>query len=400
MTFSPASLDLPRTTELRDRLMGWCDVNSGSDHRAGLDRMRAILAEALRTFPGRFEEIDLGAGQPKALRVRCREEAPIQVLLNAHYDTVYGATHPFQHCELLDADTLRGPGVVDDKGGILVLLTALQAFEKLRGEKEVGWEILLGPDEEIGSPASEPMYRDAAARHHFALVFEPCRENGDLIRARKGTGVFTATCRGRAAHAGRDPENGRNAILALAEYLLQAAKLPSELPDVMLNIGNIRGGGAVNIVPDLASAELNARVSRISDADKVIARLRELAAPINAREGLQLEITGQFNRPPMENTPETDALFAAYQDCGHALNLSFGRQDVGGGSDGNLLQAAGLPVLDGVGVLGGGMHSEREWIRLSSIAERARLTALFLARLNAGEIRLPDSIRRRQLACG
>lgn len=400
MPFSAASLDLPRPAELRDRLIGWCDLNSGSDHRAGLERMRAVLAEALRTLPGRFEEIDLGAGHPKALRVRCRDEAPIQVLLNAHYDTVYDAAHPFQRCELVDADTLRGPGVADDKGGILVLLTALQAFEKLRGEKEIGWEILLGPDEETGSQASEPMYRAAAARHHFALVFEPCRENGDLIRARKGTGIFTATCRGRAAHAGRDPENGRNAILALADFLLSAARIPAELPGVMLNVGNIRGGGAVNIVPDLASAELNARVSSVADAARVVARLHELAAPINAREGFRLEITGQFNRPPMENTPESDALFAAYQDCGHALDLAIGRQDVGGGSDGNLLQAAGLTVLDGLGVLGGALHSEREWVKLSSITERARLTALFLARLNAGEIRLPDSLRRRQIACG
>lgn len=400
MPISPDALELPRKTELRDRLIGWCDVNSGSDHLAGLDRMRAILRDALRTLPGRLEEIDLGAGKPKALRVRCRDEAPIQVLLNAHYDTVYAAAHPFQKCEITDADTLRGPGVADDKGGILVLLTALQAFEKLRGAKDLGWEILLGPDEEIGSAASEPLYRDAAARHHFALVFEPCRENGDLVRARKGTGIFTLTCHGRAAHAGRDPEKGRNAILALSEYLLAVARLPDELPDVMLNVGNVRGGGAVNIVPDFATAEINVRVSRMADAERVVARLRELAAPLDAREGFRLEIAGRFNRPPMENTPAGDALFAAYQNCGRMLELSFDRQDVGGGSDGNLLQAAGLPVLDGVGVHGGGLHSDREWVRVSSLVERSQLAALFLARLNAGEIVLPDSIRRRQLACG
>ena len=393
MPIDPSALELPRKTELRDRLIAWCEVNSGSDHSAGLGRMLAVLRDAFRALPGRMENVALGAGRPHAFRVVCRPEAPVQVLLNAHFDTVYGAEHPFQHCEIIDADRLRGPGVADCKGGIMVLLTALQAFEALPGEKRIGWEVILGPDEEIGSHGTAPVYAATAPRHAFALVFEPARENGDLVRARKATGTFIATCHGRAAHAARGPGAGRNAILALAEFLLATARLPDELPGVMINVGNIRGGAAANVVPDYATAEIDARISHSADAAKVEARLRELAAPINTREGFRLELAGGFTRTPMEATPATEALFAAWQACGRMLELQFDWQSVGGGSDGNLLAAAGLPVLDGLGPIGGELHSDREWIRLSTLVERAQLAALFLARLNAGEIAPPE--RRR-----
>src|SRR6185503_2042905 len=132
-----------------------------------------------------------------------------------------------------------------------VMLAALQQFERSSHAAELGYEILLTPDEETGSVASRPVLEAAAAtgRFAFALVFEPARANGDLVKSRKGTGIFTLTCHGRAAHAGRDPGAGRNAILALAEYLPRVDGLNRELPGVMLNIGSIRGGGAVNIVP-------------------------------------------------------------------------------------------------------------------------------------------------------
>jgi glutamate carboxypeptidase len=346
----PDSIELPRDSELRDRLITWCDINSGSGNPAGLEQMRHVLADAFAALPCKVSEVDLGAGNPRALRAVCRPEAKIQVLLNSHFDTVYGPEHAFQKCELVERGTLRGPGVIDDKGGILVILATLQAFERTPQASRIGWEVILGPDEETGSAASAPLYSEAAPRFHFGMVFEPARENGDLVRARKGTGIFTATCHGRAAHAGRDPAAGRNAILALAEFLLTVARIPESLPDVMVNIGVIRGGGALNIVPDLATAGINARLSS--------------AATITARDGFRLEITGQFNRGPLEVTPAREALFDAYRATARALSLDFGWQDVGGGSDGNLLAAAGLPCLDGIGAHGDGMHSDREWVRI------------------------------------
>jgi glutamate carboxypeptidase len=376
---------------LRDLLVRWSEINSGSDHPAGLARMRAALGAEFSSLTGAIvDDVPLPGTAARALRVRQRPTAPIQLLLSGHYDTVYGADHPFQKCDQPDVHTLRGPGVADMKGGLVVLLAALREFEHTPAAARVGYEILLTPDEETGSVASRALLEAAAPRFQLALIFEPARENGDIVQSRKGTGIFTATCHGRAAHAGRDAREGRNAVVALAEFLVAAHRLPGDYPGVLLNVGSIRGGGAVNIVPDLARAEINLRITRADDAPRVLDRLRALAGPINAREGFRLELAGQFNRLPLEAGPVTTAMFAAYQQCARDLSLPApGWTHVGGGSDGNLLSAAGLPCLDGLGPIGGHLHSAEEYINLPSLVERTRIAARFLTKLATGEIVLP-----------
>jgi glutamate carboxypeptidase len=371
---------------LRDLLTSWCNINSGSENVAGLERMRHALAAEFAKLPhATVEEVALPGANAKALRVRIRPAAPRQLLFSGHYDTVYGAEHPFQTCTLVDEHTLRGPGVADMKGGLVVMLAALREFEASPLAAQIGYEILLTPDEETGSVASRPAIEAAArsGRFEFALVFEPARANGDLVKSRKGTGIFTVACHGRAAHAGRDPSAGRNAILALAEYLPHVDALNRELPGVMLNIGQIRGGGAVNIVPDYAEALVNIRITRAVDEPLVLNRLRELAASINAREGFRLEISGQFNRSPKETTPAEEKIFAVWQQCARELGVSLSWQHVAGGSDGNLLSAAGLPNLDGLGVVGDHLHSDREFVHLPSLVERAQIAACFLEKFAA-----------------
>ena len=386
-------LALPaRTPELAALLEAWSLINSGSGHLAGLERMRtALRAEFSRAFPAALvEEPALVGTNARALRLRLRPDAPRQILLNGHYDTVYEATDPFQTCTRPDADTLRGPGVADMKGGLVVLLAALQAFEQTPGASALGWEILLTPDEETGSHGSAPLFVEAAARHTFALVFEPARPSGDIVQSRKGTGSFTATCRGRAAHAAQVPSPGRNAILALAEFLLGAAKIPAELPGVLVNVGNIRGGSAAtNVVPDFAQSELDVRITRVADREPLLARLHALAAVINARDGFRLELTGSFNRPPKECGPAEESAFAAWQQAARDLGqVPPSWVHSGGGSDGNLLFAAGLANLDAVGPLGDHLHSDRERVVISSLATRAQIVALFLTRYAAGEVLL------------
>lgn len=377
---------------LRDQLVTWGGLNSGSDHLAGLMRMAGALHDACTELTPDTALVPVAGDGRVAVRARRRPEAPIQILCSGHYDTVYGTGHPFQTCTLRDATTLNGPGVADMKGGLVILLAALRAFEHTPQATQIGWEIVLTPDEETGSAASRPLLEEAARRHNLALIFEPARENGDIVQSRKGTGIFTVAVHGRAAHAGRDPRFGRNAIVALAELLVSINRIPDELSGVLVNIGSVRGGGAVNIVPDLASAELNARITRAEDADAFLARLQALAAPISARDGYRVEIVGQFNRPPMEAGPVSTAMFTAWQACARDLGLApFSWVHVGGGSDGNLLAAAGLPCLDGLGPVGGELHSEREWVHLPSLVERAQLAALFLHRLALGEIMLPHS---------
>lgn len=346
MSLPDAIATLPRPAdELCDRLTKWCNQNSGSDHPAGLAAMLELLHPAFAMLPGlKLERVTLAGTTARALRVRVRPKAPVQVSLSGHYDTVYGAAHPFQKCDLVAPDRLRGPGTSDMKGGLVVLLAALQAFEQTPQAKHLGYEILLGPDEETGSQGTAPLLQEAAKRHHLGLVFEPARANGDLVKSRKGTGIFTLTCHGHAAHAGRDPTAGRNAILALCEILPPIGELVDELPGVTVNIGTIRGGSAANIVPDFAEAVVNARVTKAGDDALFLRRLHEICAPLNARHGYRLEIGGGFNRGPKVETPFEVARFADWQKCGAEFGLNLNWQHVGGGSDGNILAAAGLPT--------------------------------------------------------
>lgn len=396
----PASIValVERQAELAALLEQWCNLNSGSGHAAGLERMRRALREEFaRSFPAATID-EPSAEAPgfnptgvKALRVRVRPTAPIQILLSGHYDTVYESGDAFQTCRWIDADTINGPGVADMKGGLVTLLAALQAFEQTPHAERIGWEALITPDEETGSHGSEPLFVEAAARHHFAFIFEPARPTGDAVHSRKGTGNLRVTCHGRAAHAAKVPNDGRNAILALAEYLLAIGRLPGEMPGVLLNVGNIRGGGAAtNVVPDFAEAEVDVRITKVADREPLLARLHALAAPINARDGLRLELQGGFNRPPKECLPAEEAIFKEWQCAGADLGVpAFSWVHAGGGSDGNLLTAAGLPNLDGIGPIGDHLHSNREYCRVNTIAPRAQLAALFLHRLASGEIALP-----------
>jgi glutamate carboxypeptidase len=172
----------------------------------------------------------------------------------------------------------------------------------------------------------------------------------------------------------------------LAEFLQRTEPIAREIPGVLLNVGLITGGSAANIVPDLAEAQMNIRATQMADGEAVLQRLRDAAAPINAREGFSLEIAGQFNRPPKEISAADEALFQAWQSTALAFGERLGWQDVGGGSDGNLLSAVGLPTLDGLGAVGGELHSPNEFVYLTSLVSRAQIAALFLHRLAIGEI--------------
>ena len=394
----PSIAALPaRTAELGALLEHWANINSGSGHAAGLARMADTLrADFSRAFPAAtIEEINTdapGFNPPgsRALRIRLRPAAPTQVFLCGHYDTVYEADDAFQVCRWLDATTLNGPGVADMKGGLVTILAALQAFEATPHAASVGWEVLLTPDEETGSHGTAHLFRGAARDHQFGFVFEPGRPNGNIIHSRKGTGGLVATCHGRAAHAAKVPNDGRSAILALAEFLLDAAKIPSEMPDVMVNVGNIRGGtAATNVVPHFAESEIDIRITKIADSEPLLARFQALADRINTRDGIKLTHKGGFNRPPKECLPAEEAVFPEWQRAARDVGVpEFTWVHGGGGSDGNFLTAGGLPNLDGIGPIGDNLHSDREFCRVETIAPRAQIVALFLHRVAAGEIKL------------
>ena len=389
----PAAIaSLPdRTPALVDLLESWANINSGSGNLAGLDRMRAALrATFAPAFPGAAVDEPACPGTARALRLIMRPSASVRILFSGHFDTVFEANDPFQRCTRPDDKTLRGPGVIDMKGGLLTILACLQAFEQTPSSSRIGWEILLTPDEETGTHGSRPLFEIAAKRNHFGLVFEPARPNGDIVKSRKGTGGYRVTCRGKAAHAAKVPNDGRNAILGLSEFLLAASRLPAEIPGVLLNVGNIRGGGpATNVVPDFAESELDVRVTTASDRAELEKRIAELAGRIDGRDGFRLELKGWFNRPPKECGPVEEKVFRDWRTAASDLGVPpFNWVHTGGASDGNFLSAFGLPNLDGVGPIGDQLHSDREFIVTPSIAPRAQVAALFLHRLAAGDVSL------------
>ena len=386
----------------------FASINSGTYHLAGLQQLsRAIdlefaslqadTSEHLQLPPhrkidsrGNLVEPPLG----EALRFRKRADAARRVFLCIHMDTVYPESSPFQQTTLLDANKLRGPGVTDAKGGIVIMLVALECLERFLAERRtgmsalLGWEVLLNSDEEIGSPGSSRFLLEAAKRNHLGLLFEPALPDGSLVSERKGSGNFTVVVRGRSAHAGRNPQDGRSAIVAAARIVVALHDLPRQLQGLTVNVGHIEGGGALNMVPDLAIARFNTRLptSGVSAA-AVHEQLERLLDSFN-RDGITAHLHGGITSPPKVAPPGSPIALLMKQiaACGKELGLELNYRPTGGTCDGNRLAAAGLACVDSLGARGDQIHSPEEFVYLDSLAERARLTALFLMKLAAGEI--------------
>ncbi|MGE0182016.1 MAG: hydrolase [Parvularculaceae bacterium] len=390
--------------EMTARLKDWCAINTGSANLDGLSAMRGVLSDA---FAALDAEVETVSSAPQSvvtakgdvvekklgdcLRVVKRPQASVRVLLAGHMDTVFGADHPFQSIRMIDDDTMNAPGAADMKGGILVMLYALMAVERSRFAERIGYEVILNADEEIGSPGSSAILHEAAKRAQFAMVFEPAMPDGKLAGARKGSGNFSAIFSGRAAHAGRDHASGRNAIIAAAEFASAVDALSGKREGLTVNVARIDGGGPNNVVPDNAVVRFNVRVEKAEDADFALAEIGRLIDAVSAREGFSAHLHGGFARPPKPMTRELEAFFNALKQCGVELGLDIGWKATGGVCDGNNIAAAGIPVIDTLGARGGDIHSSSEFVKLDSLEERAKLSALLLLRVAAGDIPNPGA---------
>lgn len=370
-----------------NRLIKWASINSGSHNGEGLELMLQALVEDFSRLSGELKILPL-LEHYKALKITCRPHAPIQILFNGHMDTVYGKGHPFQVSTKIKDNVLQGPGVADMKGGLVVMLEVLTIFEQSPWAKNIGWEVLIVPDEEIGSPYSGHLLETAAKRHTFGLLFEPCLPDGSLVRSRKGVGTFTATAHGIAGHAGRDFSSHNNAITGLCRFLLEVNEFNNEFPKASFNIGHIEGGGPVNVIPDYAMAQIGIRINTQEEQVNIEQRLRQLVNFLNKDQKVQIELAGRFSRPAKPPSLSADALYQEFEVCGKELGIILGWKDSGGASDGNNLAAAGLPNIDNLGVHGDYIHSDREYVFLESLVQRSQLTTLFLMKLASGEITL------------
>lgn len=387
-------LDLVSKDRLQmiDLLVKWSSINSGTYNFKGLKKMAATLAESFSSLPGELQMIDLGPHKVPVLQSVCRANAPMRILFNGHMDTVYGEESSFQNCTFLDKNILQGPGVTDMKGGLVILYEVLKIFEQTPWAKNIGWEILIDSDEEIGSPYSAPLLEEAAKRNHLGLIFEPSLPDGSLVRSRKGTAIFTISAKGQAGHAGRNFNSEDNAIIGLSHFLIKVDELNRELPGCIFNVGAIEGGGVVNTVPEVAYAKIAVRYVTYEDKKRIEERFAELTASVNKSQKVQIEFASKFMRPPKMPSSLTDDLYKEFESCGKDLGMALGWKDSGGASDGNNLAAAGLINIDNLGAEGDNIHSSEEYIVLESLVRRAQLTLLFLMKLASREITLPDNV--------
>lgn len=402
-------LDFAATREWIDGQQGemirlvreWSAINSGTYHRAGVDRMRDRLVADFaplgvtpsfhdlppeRALDEAGREVDHPLGQ--AISWRKRPEADFQVLFAIHYDTVFPERHPFQEAVWRDADTLTGPGVVDAKSGIAIIRTVVRALEASPLAEKIGWEIFLNSDEEIGSPGSAALLRERAPDYDLGLLFEPALPDGSLAGARKGSGNFSVLIRGRSAHVGREFHLGRSALHRAARLVvdLDAINRADDSGAVTVNVGKIDGGGPANVVADLAVVRFNVRVPDDRSMRALRARLDELVAELNTEEGYSAALYGDISSPPKAFEDGTAALFAALAASGQAEGVALRHKHTGGVCDGNKLAAAGLPNIDTLGGRGGGAHSDQEFLVVDSLTERARLVTRLLWDMAAGEV--------------
>jgi glutamate carboxypeptidase len=395
MTAIPAAsaiLDRIGAEPMLDHTRTWAAINSGTRNLAGLAVIAAALTDAFSALPGDVSLIDpapaesVGAdGSVSAIEhgrhlvLRVRPGATTRMLFTGHMDTVYPADHPFQDQQFLDANTLNGPGVADMKGGLALLLAALKAVEMSPLASRIGYDVMINSDEETGSFSSAALIAELARGKVAALTYEPALADGTLAGARGGTGNFSIVVRGKSAHAGRNPDDGRNAIVAASDLAVRL--FAAKQDGLAVNPARIEGGGPNNVVPDLAILRINFRPASPDAITTAQAAIDAAIAQVSADRDVRIELHGGFNRPPKPIDAGAAKLFALVKDAGADLGLDIGWKPTGGVCDGNNIAAAGVPVVDTMGARGGAIHSADEFLLVDSLAERAALSALTVLKI-------------------
>src|SRR5580692_12150762 len=385
---SEAQRRLAYFSERRDAMVSTIrdlvEIESPSDNKEAVDRVAEAVAERFSRLGGevRFHRTkEFGSH----LQVNFAGKSAKPVLLLGHYDTVYPlgtlATMPCR----VDHNRLTGPGVLDMKSGIALMLHALAGLQEWNSNDEGRSGGLLRPvtvllvsDEEVGSNSSRAITEALARRSAAVLVFEPSYgRRGAVKTARKGVGEYLVKVTGKAAHAGLDFEKGANAILELARQIEKLSSFTELKKGLTVNVGVVSGGSRTNVVPSEATARVDVRIARLNDAagiDKKVRRLR----PFNRK--CKVEITGGINRPPMERTAGVAALYEQASAIARELGWKLEEAAVGGGSDGNFTAGLGIPTLDGLGGVGDGAHATHEHILISKLPRRAALIAGLIER--------------------
>lgn len=372
------------------------NINSGSLNKAGVDAMTEIFRAELialgfstRTLPGERIEMPSCPGSDYAIDVAdhllaSKDGSGTRLLLMGHLDTVFPTTSPFQSFRQ-QGDTLYGPGVADMKGGLVVMLYALRALAASGDLDDMAITVLLNSDEEVGSLSSRPFLEQQAQLHDYGLVYESSGTN-NLVRTRKGLGQARFVVHGKAAHAGGAHEQGRSAIKELAYKIVEIENMTNYETGVTVNVGVVSGGEARNTIAPCAEAFVDLRYPQPQQGTEAVQQFENifgqlLSYPVDSGD-ISTDSWVNLHRPPKIPSEESDYLLNKTRAIGRLLGQELGVTDSGGGTDGSLTQAVGLPTLDSLGIAGTGAHSNREQARLSSLLERAQLSAVLIRRLS------------------
>lgn len=356
-------------------LIDLTSVDCGTNNKKGVDQVGSWVSDRAKKWG--WDVVSYPSERyGNCLSIQMHGKGSGQIFMLAHMDTVYPDGIVQDRPTRIEGNKIIGPGVCDMKSGLLSGLYAMRALQEegFSDFKEV--TLFCNSDEEVSSPYSQSLYKKRAEGVDAILVLEPARENGDIVSSRKGVGRFTFEVQGKAAHAGVEPEKGINAITEIAHLIVRLdnhiQEIIAKYSGITINPGVISGGTKPNVIPDLAHLEIDVRVSNI-DEQKIVQDL--LAQLINNRTNPKAVIQkrGEFTRPAWSKTPATvflvEQAIAVAQEVGVQLNDAM----TGGGSDANNLSELNIPILDGLGSIGGSNHSPNEYILKDSIIPRTTI---------------------------
>jgi glutamate carboxypeptidase len=373
-----ALLDYCRAQEpwLLDFIEAIVALESPSGDPAAVNRCGAELAARLEAIGGSVSRV-AAATAGDHLRASFGS-GPRQVLLLGHFDTVWPVGQLDRMPLKREGGRLHGPGIFDMKAGIALAALATRAVNEQGGLDGCRAVMLWTTDEEVGSITSRALIEAEAVKSEAVLVFEPSLPGGGLKTSRKGVGQFEMLVHGVSAHAGLEPGKGVSAVRELAQQILAIDALQDPAHGVTVTVGVVQGGTRANVVPAEARATIDARAVTRADADRVTRAMKALAPQL---PGARLEVTGGFDRPPLERTAAVARLFEIARAVAAGMGVTLQEGSAGGGSDGNFTAALGIPTLDGFGAIGDGAHALHEHVEIEALVPRAATIAGVLAKL-------------------
>jgi glutamate carboxypeptidase len=361
-----------RQDALIQTIRSFVEIESPSDNKPAADRMGAFLAGTFEAIGGKatlHRAVDYGDN----LQIDFPgDDKQKPVLLLGHFDTVYPLGTVANMSWRIEKNRMYGPGVLDMKSGLALMLYAVEALKTWHGKLPRPVTVFLVSDEEVGSYSSREITMSLARQSAAVLVLEPAAGRGAVKTARKGVGEYFLTARGISSHAGLDPGKGHSAIVELAHQITALWKLNNLKQGVSVNPGVLRGGTRTNVVAAEAVVEIDVRIKSAKQAAGLDRKLRALKPH---DKHCKLRVEGGINRMPMERTPGVAALYEKAKGIAHEISWKLGEAAVGGGSDGNFTAGIGIPTLDGLGAVGEGAHAVHEHVVISELPRRALLLA-------------------------